>query len=93
MTSEERDTRIPYRLGTDQYCKFYGRGEYVHMGDLVAVYQGTCDDDYYMCFGKLSGVRYDHSGLITGVTLATLDGSCGFCTACDGTFHHARLIK
>lgn len=37
MASEERDTRIPYRLGTDCYCKFEGRDEYVHMGDLVAV--------------------------------------------------------
>lgn len=93
MASDERDTRIPYRLGTDQYCKFYGRDEYVHMGDLVAVYQNACNGDGDMNFGKLSGVRYNHNGHITGATLVALDGSCGFCVACDGDFHHARLIK
>lgn len=93
MPSNERDTRIPYILGTDQYCKFYDRDAYVHMGDLVAVYQDARNGDGGMYFGKLSGVRYDHNGLITGVTLATLDGSCGFCVTFDGAFHHARLIK
>ena len=37
MTSEQRDTRIPYRLGTDQYCKFKDIDEYVHIGDFVVV--------------------------------------------------------
>lgn len=92
MPSEERDTRIPYRLGTGDYCKFEGRDEYVHMGDLVEVYHSTCDgDDVY--FGDLSGVWYDYNGFISGVTLAALDGSCSFNVACDGVFQHARLIK
>lgn len=92
MPSEERDTRIPCRLGTDDYCKFEGRDEYVHMGDLVAVYHSTSGgDDVY--FGDLSGVWYDLDGFISGVTLVSLDGSCSFNVACDGIFHHARLIK
>lgn len=37
MISAECDTRIPYRLGTDYYCKFENCDEYVHMGDLVEV--------------------------------------------------------
>lgn len=35
-TSEERDTRIPYRLGTDHCCVYEDDESYVRMGDMVS---------------------------------------------------------
>lgn len=34
-----------------------------------------------------------HEPELVETGLVALDGSCGFCVACDGDFHHARLIK
>lgn len=92
MTSDERDTRIPYRLGTDHYCKFKNRDEYVHIGDLVVVYQGADGDGTLPYFGYLFGVKYDDTGSICDVTLRTLDESRDFCVACDGAFYYATEV-
>lgn len=92
MTSYERDTRIPFRLGTDCYCKFKDRDEYVHIGDLVAVYQGADGDGTLPYFGYLFGVNYDATGSICDVTLRTLDESRDFCVACDGAFYYATEV-
>lgn len=88
MASDERDTRIPYRLGTGDYCKFKNRGEYVHMGELVAVYQDADGGEIVPRFGYLCGVKYDVTGFIRGVTLVTLDESRDFYVACDGAFYN-----
>ena len=87
MASNERDTRIPYRLGTDQSCKFKNRDQYVHMGELVAVYQDADGDGPLLRFGYLCGVKYDVTGFIRGATLLTLDESRDFYVACDGAFY------
>lgn len=92
VTSDECDTRIPYRLGTDSYCKFKGRDEYVHMGDLVAVYQGADGDGTLPYFGYLFGVNYDATGSICDVTLRTIYESRDFCVACDGAFYCATEV-
>lgn len=92
MTSDERDTRIPYRLGTDHYCKFKNRDEYVHIGDLVVVYQGADGDGTLPYFGYLFGVKYDDTGFICDVTLRTLYESRDFCVACDGAFYYATEV-
>lgn len=88
VASDERDTRIPYRLGTGDYCKFKNRDEYVHMGELVAVYQDADGDGILPRFGYLCGVKYDVTGFIRGVTLVTLDESRDFSVSCDGAFYN-----
>lgn len=67
---DERDMRIPYRLGTDQYCKFEDCDEYVHMGDLVTIYVHPYQEDPYSYCGNLCGVQYDSDGFIRSVSLS-----------------------
>ncbi len=92
MASEERDTRIPYCLGTDQYCKFKGRDEYVHMGDLVAIDGNKALGECGYC-GILSGVKYDIYGFISEVTLSQLDGIFDFDVAFGGFFTYATKVE
>lgn len=91
MASEQRDTRIPYRLGTDHYCKFKNRDEYVHMGDFVAVdgnkALGECG-----YFGKLSGVEYNDEGFLRFVKLLYPREVYGYYVAFDGVFRYAKEI-
>lgn len=92
MIGEERDTRIPYRLGTDEFCKFKGRDEYVRMGDLV-VCPNEKTGDHCQYPGRLGGVMYDRDGFIFKVILYTLDWSFGFDLANRGVFYHATEVK
>lgn len=92
MTSDERNTRIPYRLGTDHYCKFKDRDEYVHMGALIDVCEDTYNSDGRRFSGYLSGVSYDYDGFISKVTLSTLDNSHDFDVAFDGVFCYATKV-
>lgn len=94
MASEQRDTRIPYRLGTDQYCKFEGRDEYVHMGDLVAVNRWTTPGFVSAVgyLGRLCGVEYDAEGSICGVSLLFPNENYGYRVDFDGVFHHAKVV-
>lgn len=93
MVSYERDTRIPYRLGTDRYCKFRGRDEYVHMGDFVCVDQDTgCLGRFQYC-GELCGVEYDGEGFICAVKLLYPDKVYGYYVAFDGAFYHAEKVS
>ena len=91
VASDERDTRIPYRLGTDSYCKFKGRDEYVHMGDFVAIdgnkVLGECG-----YFGKLSGVEYNDEGYLVFVKLNYPHDVRGYYVAFDGVFHYAKEV-
>lgn len=92
MTSYKRDTRIPYRLGTDDYCKFEGRDEYVRMGDLVAVNKATMFWDTLGYLGRLCGVEYNAEGSLCGVSLLFPHESYGYRVAFDGVFHHAKVV-
>lgn len=90
MTSDERDTRIPYRLGTNNFCKFEGRDEYVHMGDLVKICVHPYRKDPYSYCGKLCGVEYDADGFIRSVSLC-FDDAGGVCFVDFGrAFYHAE---
>ena len=93
MLSHERDTRIPYCLGTDQYCKFYGCDEYVHMGDLVTIFTYPRSEDHYDYCGNLSGVKYDSHGFISEVTITPPGVIFDFNVAFDGFFRHATKVE
>lgn len=86
MTSYERDTRIPYCLGTDHYCVFEDCDEYVRMGDTVEV----CEDRYdgqISYTGELLYVEYGSDGFISLVRIACpSDESECVCVDCDGVF-------
>ena len=87
-TSEERDTRIPYRLGTDHYCTYEDEGEeaYVRMGDMVShVYDmpyGGVEID-----GELCSVRYGEDGFIDAVSVYVAGEDRDFDCPCDGVFY------
>lgn len=91
MPSEERDTRIPYRLGTGDYCKFEGRDEYVHMGDLVAVNGDTIFGGRERC-GRLRGVEYNDEGFLSFVKLVYPHEAFGYYVVFDGAFHQAEEV-
>ena len=87
MPNEERDTRIPYRLGTDQYCVYEYDGGFVHMGDTVEV----CEDCYggqLSYTGELLSVEYGSDGFISlvCVTHPSDENDC-VCVDCDGVFY------
>lgn len=89
FTSDERDTRIPYRLGTNHYCKFEDRDEYVRMGDLVEVSEYTYDGDGNIYSGRLCGVKYNCNGFITEITLSDIYEDSDFDIEFDGIFYCA----
>lgn len=91
MTSEERDTRIPFRLGTDQYCKFEGCDEYVHMGDLVVV-DGDAIFGGRERGGELRGVEYNDEGFLNFVKLIYPHEDYGYYVVFDGAFHQAEEV-
>lgn len=91
VPSDERDTRIPYRLGTDQYCKFEGSDEYVHMGDLVTVDADMIFGRIERC-GKLLGVEYNDEGFLNFVKLIYPYEDYGYYVAFDGAFHQAEAV-
>mgnify|MGYP007048984910 CR=1 FL=1 len=85
-TSEERRVRIPYRLGTDNYCVYEEDGGEVCMGDTVAVCSDTYNGDVEHS-GKLIYVTYEWHGYIDSVILETdLDSETIECS-CDGVFY------
>ena len=86
MISAERDTRIPYRLGTDYYCKFENCDEYVHMGDLVEVGEDRYDGPV-LYTGELLYVEYGSDGFISLVRIdCPSDESECVCVDCEGVF-------
>lgn len=91
MIGEERDTRIPCRLGTNEFCKFEGRDEYVHMGDLVAIDGNKALRECGYC-GNLSGVEYDGEGFICFVKLLYPGKVYGYYVAFDGIFRYAEVV-
>lgn len=91
-TVDERDTRIPFRLGTDRYCKFKNRDQYVHMGELVAVYADADGGGALPHFGYLCGVGYRFDGFMRDASLLTLDRRRSFNVSCDGDFYCATEV-
>ena len=87
MANEERDTRIPYRLGTDSFCKFEGTDEYVHMGDFVVV--DRIFEARKRC-GKLRGVEYNDEGFLNFVKLVYPHEVYGHYVVFDGVFRRAE---
>ena len=87
-TSEERDTRIPYRLGTDHYCTYEDESEesYVRMGDMIShVYDtpfGEVEID-----GELCSVCYGEEGFIDAVSVYVEGEDRAFDCLCDGVFY------
>lgn len=88
MPSEERDTRIPYRLGTNGFCRFEGCDEYVHMGDFVVV--DTIFEVRKRC-GRLRGVEYNDEGFLSFVKLACPHEAYGYYVVFDGVFRRAEV--
>ena len=86
MTSEQRDTRIPYRLGTDQYCKFKDIDEYVHIGDFVVVKRYKIFGKPRDYCGKLSMIGYDGEGFLRFARLLYPNEIDGYYVSFDGTF-------
>ena len=90
-TSEERDTRILYRLGTDHYCTYEDEGEesYVRMGDMIShVYDtpfGEIEID-----GELCSVRYGGDGFIDAVSVYVEGEEMNFDCPCDGVFYRMK---
>lgn len=64
--------RVPYRLGTDLFCTFVGRG-FVHMGDMVEV-ASSFPDGELSSVGKLESATYGEDGFIKGVEVREADG-------------------
>ena len=91
ISDEEHDTRIPYRLGTDSFCKFEGSDDYVHMGDLVAVDGDTIFGRRERC-GRLRGVEYNDEGFLNFVKLAYPHEAYGHYVVSNGVFHQAEEV-
>ena len=96
MNSEERRVRIPYRLGTDQFCEYEEDGGEVCMGDMVTVrsdtYKGKVEhSDTYKGkvehSGKLIYVTYEWLGYIDSVILKQELGSGPVECSCNVTFY------
>lgn len=68
FTSDERDTRIPYRLGTDHYCVYEDDESYVRMGDMISFGYDTPFGGIDFS-GELCSVRYDGSGFIDAASV------------------------
>lgn len=85
-TSNERRVRIPYRLGTDNYCEYEEDGGEVCMGDMVTVCSETYNSEVEHS-GKLLYVTYEWHGYIDSVILEPdLDSKAVECP-CDGVFY------
>lgn len=82
-----RDTRVPYRLGTDHYCEFEYDDGYVHMGDEVEVFWDAYDDER-SCVGWLCSVDYGEDGFVNGAFLRDEDDEeDATFVPCDGVFY------
>jgi len=85
--SEERDTRIPYRLGTNHFCSFEGEddGSYVKFGHMVEFSLDTYNGEVSF-FGELCGVRYGEDGFIESASLYTKGDEMVRDIPCEGVF-------
>lgn len=94
-TSDKWDTRIPYRLGTDQFCEFEEDRCEVRMGDMVTM----CWDSYaggtyqeFECSGELISVRYDWNGFIDSVAVLPDRDSEEVECPCEGVFYRMEAV-
>lgn len=86
FTNGERDTRIPYRLGTDHYCVYEDDESYVRMGDTVsfAVDMPYSEVEFS---GELCSVRYDGDGFIDAASVYVPGEDRIFDIPCEGVFY------
>lgn len=89
-TSDERDTRIPYRLGTDHYCTYEDDESYVHMGDMICHVYDTPFGELE-CNGELCTVRYDEGGFINAVSVYVSGKEMVYDVPCDGAFYRMKV--
>ncbi|SDR69058.1 hypothetical protein SAMN04489857_0666 [Parafannyhessea umbonata] len=87
-TSEERDTRIPYRLGTDHYCTYENEGEesYVRMGDMISHVYDTPFGEFEID-GELCSVRYGEGGFIDTISVYVSGKEMNYDVPCEGVFY------
>lgn len=87
-TSSERDTRIPYRLGTDHYCTYEDEGDEicVRMGDMISHFYGTPFGEIEID-GELCAVRYGEDGFIDAVSVYVEGEDRAFDCPCDSVFY------
>ena len=86
ITNEERDTRIPYRLGTDHYCVYEDDASYVRMGDMISFGYDTPFGGIDLN-GELCSVRYEGSGFIDAASVYVFGEDRIFDIQCDGVFY------
>lgn len=82
--------RVPYRLGTNNFCEYEDDGSPVLMGDMVTVPVFDYDGSDHEESGELVSVRYAESGFIVRVSLYS-EREDGFERArdvlCEGVFY------
>ena len=89
LTREERDTRIPYRLGTDHYCTYEDDGSYVRMGDMISHFYETPFSEVGID-GELCSVRYGEDGFIDAVSVYVEGEERDFDCPCEGVFYRMK---
>lgn len=101
-TSNERDTRIPYRLGTDHYCTYEDDGSYVRIGDMISHFYETPFSEVGIggvvsvryvgveIDGELCSVRYGEDGFIDAVSVYVEGEEMNFDCPCDGVFYRMK---
>lgn len=88
-TSEERDTRIPYRLGTDHYCTYEDDCSYVRMGDMIWHVYDTPFGEIELK-GELCSVRYGEGGFIDDISVYVAGKEMNYDVPCEGVFYRMK---
>lgn len=88
-TSKDRDTRIPYRLGTDHYCTYENEGEdsYVRMGDMISYHYCNPPFTETELNGELCSVRYGEGGFIDAISVYVEGKEMNYDVPCEGVFY------
>lgn len=96
-TSKQRDTRIPYRLGTDHYCTYEDDGSYVRMGDMISHFYETPFSEVgsvrYVGVeidGELCSVRYGEGGFIDTISVYVAGEGMDYDVPCEGVFYRMK---
>lgn len=78
--------RIPYRLGTDNYCAYGNDDGFVHMGDTIEVVEDAYNGQLSYV-GELLSVEYGNDGFISFVSVVDPSNENGYVNvACEGVF-------
>lgn len=88
-TSKKRDTRIPYRLGTDHYCTYEDDGSYVRIGDMISHLYDTPFGEIELK-GELCSVRYGEGGFIDTISVYVAGKEMNYDVPCEGVFYRMK---